>query len=729
MNTRLKSVMTVPLLLLCLLGADAPQFPILPGILQTGSAASGPVPTFVNETAGNSTYSTGTVGPLASGTGSGVHCAAYTDCVPLPEKALSGNLTIYPYAYSHSASVTTTATDDKGDSCGTIAGSGDTSTIWQGIAYCPNTTAGAHVGQITFGTTSVTNEQSDAWQFYNIAASVPVDASTSCNGSSSTTANCASLTTNFANDLIFVFVCRAGTPATNEYTPGTGYTIRFTQIIDGCAVEYGVDGSTGSITPTMGLGSSATTYKEQVVAFKAAAAGTAPTGWYLADLLSYSTQESYTGSINYQVASQGDDLLAETNSCNVLTVSGISDSVNTWTTNTAVAVGGNNVNESYVINANPNTTGLLTVSTTGSSGDCTQHFYGWMGAPTSGMLMARSNWSDHGDNSLGFSSGTETLYTSSFYDTVGGSVDPLGTSLPIPSNGVTIAAGSQTFSTSTGLVSPGACLFDASVQGGENLSGPWYRDQNNAFLHCNTGGTPVSSNIEVSQTSTSQNPNGFGLDALSFTSTGIVLLHTANADPTSGSSYTLTVPATTAGNLSEVAIQAYNNPARTVSSVTLGGSSMTCPSAATEAGSSTVGMTTVCYLNSDPSGATSLVVTMSGSISNLDIEYWEWQKASGGTWTFDVAGATAGTGSGNTVTSPSVTIAGMDVCAAVVAVQGSGLQNAVPLPGNPFVYGGYIFSADRQGTASGLIASGTAQANWNDQTSGDGYNSSILCDR
>lgn len=671
--------------------------------------AAGATPGFVNETSKNSTL-THALGTNPSGQ---TACANNSYCLPYVDLALSGNLGIIPFQYANATVVTATIADDKSDTgkaC--FTGSQDaTSTKWNGLCYIWNLTAGAHYNTIGLAS-GVTQATAKAAQFSNIQnSSDPIDAHASCAGASGTTANCGSVTTTVANDLIYVYVCAVNVSPMTSFTAGTGFTLLTTDIEDGCASEYQVDAGTGSITPTMTL-SPASRYIEFVAAFKSATAGTAPSGWYAEKMMSWSSTTS-AASYTFQFPSAGNMLYMQDACGSTLVPTSITDSVNTWTSSGA---NNGNVNEFFVKGATSNSTGLLTVNNTGT-GDCTYMFYSFKGAPTS-PPVGRATYTD--------SSPTATNLITFRNNT--GSTGVI-TWLPAPSSGVAFAQASQGTDTSTTMVSPSGCISDTASFGGEALSGPSPIDENNPFGHCNmsSGSQPLF----VFNESSTIGPGSFTADGVGFIS-GVGIVNAA-FNTGSGTTLAITVPSTTSGNLLAVAIDNFLSTGnKTVSKVCLDGTTCAAGNAFTQfTGAVSTGTghaaTDIWYLLNAPAGKTTVTITFSATGAATEAEYIEAARGSG-SWATDGANHVSnGTGSGTTLNGPSVTTTGTSgICLAIAAPSGSITTN--PLAGNEFVYANIIFSGSTD-AASGLVSSTAAahQPKWTDGGASDSFSASTGC--
>lgn len=641
------------------------------------------LPTLVSAVDKNST-GTSALGTNPTGQ---TFCANFSYCLPYAEPTLSGNIGIVSGHYANTTSVTVTATDDKSNSYTCVNGSAkDTGTNeWPFICYSPNLTVGTHSVTVGFSSTAVTQVIANATTFAHIATSSPLDGSIgSCAGASSTTANCASVTATAANDLIYVIVCRAGTPGTTSFTAGTGFTLSTADINDGCSVEYQVASGTGSITPSMTM-ATASTFIEIVAAFKQqASAGTLPTGTYVRRIASWSSiSEAAPHTYNFQIISTEKYLQLDP-SCGTIDAASISDSVNSWTSLGGSAFGSGPTlgAEFYSANATANPTGLISVTTqttaNGSTGDCTFTFYDVAGLPTSPTVAKSTIFN-------GVQSGASLSLYSSNASSVGNTPMLFDTFYSIPSNGYFFEVGGQVFNTTIGISSPSNCRFDSASYGGMSLSGPEQIDQNNSWVHC-----PVSSILSAYPTLTlsdsSTGTSGDTEDIIGIWSgTDIGILHHASNVNTVASSLAITIPSTTAGSLLVVEGGTFNSSTGgSISTVCLDGT--TCAAgnaftkyvAATVAGvSSSRGSVEVWYLLNAPAGKTTVTITLPTSNNNNEGAYYEVRKGNGGSWSIDGANTTTGTSNGTTGvisgSAASITTTGTnDFCISGTSVGGQG---------------------------------------------------------
>jgi hypothetical protein len=698
------------------------------------------IPTFVNETSKNSTLT----GALSTNPTGQTFCASWSYCLPYadPVPSPGGNLGIIPYQYAKaSTAATVTATDDGSGGSNTytcLAGSAvSTSNKRTGICYTPNLKTGSHQVALLFNSTdcasgACTQVAAKASQFYNIATSSPVDTSGSAAGTTSTTANAVSITTGTSGDLIYVLVCRTGTPlsTTTGFAAGAGFTLGTTDYNDGCATEYGVQSSAGSITPTMTL-TPTSTYSEYVVAFKAAAAGTAPTGEYVAHLMSWSSPFQAAQTYNFQFPSTG-NLLFMSSTGSVNSATGITDANNTWISTGATSTnsaGSLTAQEFYVSGAATNTTGRIDAATTGT-GDTGFMFYDVAGAPAA-PVVARSPIPGNQLVAGATVTWSEPIGNAGYFASDGVSY---GDFMPGPNVGMAFVVGGQMFNTTTGFNTPSTpCIFDAAGWGGMPLNGPEPVDQNNTWGHCyfTQGTQPV---FAFNQSDATLRVQGFLGDIVGvWGSTGAGILHWTENQAGAGSSLAITIPPTTAGNLLSLAVINYSTGTqRTVSSVCLdgttcaAGNAFTQFSSAASTGDTLHGATDIWYLLSAPSGKTTVTVTLSGSATSIFGSYDEVQKGSG-SWTADGAAHTSGGAAvANTITGPAAGTTNSLFCTATVAINDSVTVN--PKVGNEYVYSRVLYETSTNAATAVLPASASSHTpTWTDNTATDPFSASNGC--
>lgn len=660
-------------------------------------------PVFVSEVSKNSTLTTYNGSSTSLGTrasrGGTNSCVDYGYCFFYAETSSLGQIGVVSFTYSSSPASTPSAADDGGNSynCSITNGTATDSTAGRVAQVCVGTltTATARIVRVTFGTSAVTNVQGKAALFNNLTGAVDI-AGSAGGSASSATANAVSVTTTQNNDLVYQFVCRTGTPAVTSFTQGSGMTIGTTEIHDGCATQWEVATSSGSVTPSLTMASASTT-NQIVVALKAASTttGTAPSGFYLERFISYSTPPSTAGPYTTQFPSAG-NLLVNTDSCaTAQTITGVSGGSNTWAQVGAQtgSSGSPSVGEVVAQNAAADSAASLSVALTGT-GDCTVTFYSFKGAP-SGKVLTRTAIP-------GFSvSGTAVTLTTTYQ--------------PWSTSGLSILVGGEINNTAIALTGAATNYWDSATYGGENIDGPQPIDQNNMYGHAYVTATG-SQTWGYTLTATGAGPGGTTSDLVNFLGTsGIGIVNfTSCQQSTTSSDLHCTIPSTTSGNLIAISVGAYNSTARTISKVCLNGNS-TCSTGtqlaaltgSTTTGNSSQGVSAIWYVLSSPSAQTSFDVVTSNTTTSREAACYEVQKGNGGTWVTDggnivqngTAGATSSGGSVTPTGSPNFGLAHITISSAV---------NNNPNTGNAWNYANTGTTFTTGDAATSILTSSTS---------------------
>jgi hypothetical protein len=299
---------------------------------------------------------------------------------------------------------------------------------------------------------------------------------------------------------------------------------------------------------------------------------------------------------------------------------------------------------------------------------------------------------------------------------------------------MTLFAGQIETNTAVAMGNPSGYNFDSVFYGGEGIDGPNPMNQNGPWAHLynasnarTTWGPNFADSVGL--------VNNWVMEADSFMSaTGStaqyaqVLHRTSTRTASTSTTHAITVSAITAGNL--LVIAEGNNNSRTITKVCTDGGTCAAGNSFTQATSAAATSGTnrsdIWYLLSAPSGgSTTITVTFSASATGREGTVWEVARPSG-SWAFDLASNTsAGTGSSNTVSSPSITTTGSTGFVAAIAVVGTTVDKS-PNPGNECVAGGNIFTGSTDTTASTISSSAAAhQCVWHDTAAADSFGSSI----
>jgi hypothetical protein len=466
-------------------------------------AASIPV-TFVN---GIGTSSTNVAMGVATG------CATNTYCLSLPladastsKTVLSNNLIYVAVMY---ASTGTTPTVKLGASTMTgLSVSGIQSSKKVADYFIATATAGAP--QITVASSAVRIFSIVVAQFAGVSGLDGAVKGTS-NNTANNTLTGPSLTP-LAGDLMVVIGCLAGTPARTSFTAGTGTNITFTNVIadigDGCALEYGVQGTSATYSPTYTTAGTASTYITNAAAFTASTStGTLPVGMYVAAATEVQKPLTATqvaaGTANYQFPSTG-NLLVLVQSCGNFGVSSISDTNNSgWVTTWPGLTTNTNGSIAYRSNAAADSSGLITVtyqSPSAANGDCDGFFFDVHGAdtvPQANRMQLMGN------------------------QTVAGNQNYISGYLPGTGSGLQFFESSDQADTASGTASPSGAVFMTATYGGQVQDGPSLPGQNNIQAI-----GPFSSNSSTTWTGTFSGVDAIGLyasEVMSFRASGASL--------------------------------------------------------------------------------------------------------------------------------------------------------------------------------------------------------------
>jgi len=191
----------------------------------------------------------------------------------LPNVTGSGNALI-AFAQWGTTSVTGTVSDDKSNTwTQNVCVSGNQKVCGY---FALNVASGTRVLTLTLSA-ATTFVSLAAYEFYNVATSSATDGTCTASGSGTSVACGSAITTTVASDLILFGAVQDTSGATiTSWTAGASpWQMRTADDLDSFAMEYQVQTSAGSITPSMTM--SPTDHFDGVaMALKSAAAGTAP---------------------------------------------------------------------------------------------------------------------------------------------------------------------------------------------------------------------------------------------------------------------------------------------------------------------------------------------------------------------------------------------------------------------------------------------------------------------
>lgn len=354
--------------------------------------------------------------------------------VQLPNPAQAGNCIVVCGQYGVNAGITVTVTDSasQGYSIAKTGTSGDTNqTLF--IAYFPNTTAGVSSVTINYTGTNASFVSSWVGEFNNIAATSPVDVTTSNQGSG-TSVTAGSFTPTVSGDLLIMVAEQDSSGALTSWTAGsqTNITWALTQNDIGFGdqvdemVQWGVYSANTAINPTATMAPTGS-WNAIAVAFKqsASAQGSpAPSsGIYVYNNIHYNLVTGATSTVIGAPISAACNLgVLALISTVTGDLTGIVDSNgNAWTKIGQVNFGGSGfVQYWYTANATFAPSAHLTLTFGALSAESECILYGLSGAATAPL--------DTGFGTAGFASTTGTQSVSGNLTTVSGT--------PSTSNGV-----------------------------------------------------------------------------------------------------------------------------------------------------------------------------------------------------------------------------------------------------------------------------------------------------
>jgi len=631
--------------------------------------------------------------------------ANYSIWFPLPDAVLSGNGVVVAYRYHSTPQEAATVTDDQSNTYTCISEAHDsTNNFWMGGCYSLNLTNGPRVIKVTLnsgcGATGCTDGQVEAGQLYNVTS---FDTSSTNLNSATTTLSAGSLTTAQPYDLVYQAVSITGTKntgSTNNAMPtitfGSGWNGVAADPRDGISAQWEAAASAGSVTPSETAGSSVTALSV-ALAFKSGNQGTLPSGMYIACRGSYNSEESSAlTSIAMQMPCMAGNMLhtgaqgGESGGSSNVVITSVTDGSNTWGECTPTGTSWSTVpwgDDWYASNATLSNTEAPTFNLNwhGNTGDVSLW---WEAVAGASAIPGCSGHAVLNASSGPTLTGTSGTFTSTYQ--------------PQASSALNFGFAGVQFNTLVAISSPCAAGFDAVINGGESVSGPWQQDQNNLRSHCATSGSNAAQNWTGTFTASTPTVGGYGGWITSYPAPGATWFPQA-VQCNAASATDCQVSITVKGNNDALLMAAlnYNSTARTFTKACLDGNT-TCSTGTaltngtncTAAGSASLPATTCFYLFNVSSGSHTVTLVLSGSASNIDFVVYE----GAGISAFDLANNThTGSVSGGSASGPSITTTGNPGLA--IAIMGvSGTATACPASGN-------AYNAQPSGL-SGLFADG-----------------------
>ncbi len=289
------------------------------------------------------------------------------------DPCLAGNLIVVPFTFASGSGVkSAVVTDDKGDVFSYALaqpGKSDSNQVTN-IAYASNCTPGASTITIAFTGGAPPYVEAQASTFYNVATSSPLDGVSSSTGTGTASAS-GSLTTTANGDLIYNYVVQ-DTQTLSSFKAGSAFSFLGVDLLSLAqqAAQYQVQGSAAAVNPSMTLSTSAG-WNSVSAAFKAAPAGTAPTGIHIVHMLQAPLAQSPLAQ-TIQFPATGNLLAMSDNNGVGDTITSMTDSLgNSWGTcggtgNGAIDYEGGGITQIWYA-GNTNTGTNMTVTTNRAS--------------------------------------------------------------------------------------------------------------------------------------------------------------------------------------------------------------------------------------------------------------------------------------------------------------------------------------------------------------------------
>ncbi|MGA2481723.1 MAG: hypothetical protein ABSF92_01230 [Candidatus Acidiferrales bacterium] len=286
----------------------------------------------------------------------------------LPNPTQAGNAIVMGCAWG-SSSDTISVTDDKSNGWTSVTvvqdgGNGESLQIW----YALNVASGTRLITVT-PSASELYVQCMAAEFYNVATSSAADGSAG-RTTSGTSISTGSFSTGTAGDLIFHWTFVDSGPGTTtplSFASAGSFSLLTADGTSYSASQYEVQGSAGSINPTITTGVSVGSAMTSAIALKAASAGSAPA----AGIRVQSIQEmafpmfmsSTPASFALQVPSSGNLIVVVWNGSTTYKITGLSSTPsNTWSHTAASTDNGGSIWIWYAANASTASTMTVTIT-------------------------------------------------------------------------------------------------------------------------------------------------------------------------------------------------------------------------------------------------------------------------------------------------------------------------------------------------------------------------------
>lgn len=323
--------------------------------------------------------------------------------INLPNPVLANNLVVIAMTYASSSGRTVSITDDHGGNTW-VAGPSVTDLVWKklttSIFYSSGTAAGTRTITVTFDHPLI-NFQANISEFYNVATTSAVDVSTSNNASTAPSVSAGTISPTSDGDLIYSYGVDVhdgdlGGNGVSGFTAGPGFSLLSASQNISPYSEYLVQTSRAAINAAATVSGSSDEFNSVAIAFRAAAAGTAPGPGIR---IVHELHTRVNGSTPVYLPSSGNLIVAATAyGTDEVSISSITDNKGNKYTKPAVP---NYVAQIlYAANATPGTTLIAKMSDSDSGQYVQMVWYDIAGAATSPfdvMAIASGNTSGNAD--------------------------------------------------------------------------------------------------------------------------------------------------------------------------------------------------------------------------------------------------------------------------------------------------------------------------------------------
>jgi hypothetical protein len=257
----------------------------------------------------------------------------------LPNPSLPGNCIIVGFQYADRTGVAASVTDDRGNTYSAPTRNAAGSQVVN-LSYALNVAPGAQKITITFSGVSPDHVSALASEFYNVAPSNAIDASTANSGTGSSV-SAGSFTPTSSGDLIYQYAAQVSTSDPMiAWTQGAKpWTLLSADVLDSAAAQYQVQASAMPIAPALIMAPSQG-FNSVAISLKPASAGTPPPPGIRVIRVQHNSIQAYASSpVHLQFPSTGNLLVVSWIGVPGHDLGGLTDGNNNAYTSTGPAFG------------------------------------------------------------------------------------------------------------------------------------------------------------------------------------------------------------------------------------------------------------------------------------------------------------------------------------------------------------------------------------------------------